>query len=135
MVRYWCSHQINEGGIAIAITKVSPPAKKRTVSVRLFLEKGYKKATLAEIVEKADVSYSTFQNIFRATARELYKIFGAYQPELTERVLAFVAGLDIRGIAERVMRKLFQMLTMHYEFSLDGMEEATTTHLKTEEMA
>ena len=217
--------------------------------MRLFLEKGYKKTTLAEIIEKADVSYSTFQNIFRAkdgvltelaqfmfsnqfamardaagaalppvyvyavetalqltlternenlreiyiesytqsevsdyifreTAKELYNIFGAYQPELTERdfydmeigsasimrgymthpcdkeltlekklrlfltmtlraynvpeeeterVLAFVAGLDIRGIAERVMQELFKMLAMHYEFSLAGIEEATTT--------
>ena len=240
-----------KGVSSIAITKVSLPAKKRilTVCVRLFLEKGYKKATLAEIIEKADVSYSTFQNIFRAkdgvltelaqfmfsnqfamareaagaalppvyiyavetalqitltelnenlreiyiesytqsevsdyifraTAKELHQIFGAYQPELTERdfydmeigsasimrgymahpcdkeltpekklrlfltmtlrayrvpqeeieqVLAFVAGLDIRRIAEQVMQKLFQMLAMHYEFSLAGIEEATTT--------
>ena len=34
--------------------------------MRLFLEKGYKRSTLAEIIKKADVSYSTFQNIFRA---------------------------------------------------------------------
>ena len=56
------------GEVAIAITSASLPAKKRilTVCVKLFLEKGYKKATLAEIIEKADVSYSTFQNIFRA---------------------------------------------------------------------
>ena len=54
--------------IAIALTSLSLPAKKRilTVCVKLFLEKGYKKATLAEIIEKADVSYSSFQNIFRA---------------------------------------------------------------------
>ena len=54
--------------ITIAITSASLPAKKRilTVCVRLFLEKGYKKTTMAEIIEKADVSYSTFQNIFRA---------------------------------------------------------------------
>ena len=52
----------------MAITSASLPAKKRilTVCVRLFLEKGYKRSTLAEIIEKADVSYSTFQNIFRA---------------------------------------------------------------------
>ena len=52
----------------IAITSASLPAKKRilTVCVKLFLEKGYKRTTLAEIIEKADVSYSTFQNIFRA---------------------------------------------------------------------
>ncbi len=236
-----------EGGDIIAITSASLPAKKRilTVCVRLFLEKGYKKTTLAEIVEKADVSYSTFQNIFRAkdgvltelaefmfsnqfamargaagsrlppvyvyaaetaiqitltelnenlreiyiesytqsevsdcifraTAKELYQIFGSYQPELTERdfydmeigsasimrgymahpcdgeltlekklrlfltmalrvynvpqeeterVLAFVAGLDIRRIAERVMQELFKMLAMRYEFSLAGINE------------
>ena len=52
----------------MAITSASLPAKKRilTVCVRLFQEKGYKRSTLAEIIKKADVSYSTFQNIFRA---------------------------------------------------------------------
>ena len=258
MVLCWCLHQKDEGGIAIAITKVSLPAKKRilTVCVRLFLEKGYKKTTLAEIIEKADVSYSTFQNIFRAkdgvltelaqfmfsnqfamargvagaalppvyvyavetalqltlternenlreiyiegytqseasdyifreTAKELYKIFGAYQPELTERdfydleigsasimrgymthpcdeeltlekklrlfltmtlraycvpqgeierVLAFVAGLDIRTVAERVMQELFKMLAMHYDFSLAGINDSIN-NAKMEELA
>lgn len=52
----------------MALTSASLPAKKRilAVCVKLFLEKGYKQTTLAEINEKADVSYSTFQNIFRA---------------------------------------------------------------------
>ena len=54
--------------IDISLTSASLPAKKRilTVCVKLFLEKGYKKTTMAEIIEKADVSYSSFQNIFRA---------------------------------------------------------------------
>ena len=54
--------------IVIALTSVSLATKKRilTVCVKLFMEKGYKKTTLAEIVEKANVSYSSFQNIFRA---------------------------------------------------------------------
>ena len=47
--------------------------------------------------------------------------------EEMEQVIAFVAGLDIRRIAEQVMQKLFQMLAMRYEFSLAGIEEATTT--------
>ena len=141
----------------IALTSASLPAKKRilTVCVKLFLEQGYKKTTVAEIVHKAGVSNSSFQNIFRAkdgvltelvqfmfsnqfgtarqltgvhlppvyiyaaetaiqmtltelnehlreiyieaytqaeasdyifheTAKELYQIFGSYQPELTE---------------------------------------------------
>ena len=54
--------------IPIAITSASLPTKKRilTVCVKLFLEKGYKQTTLSEINEKAGVSYSQFQNIFRA---------------------------------------------------------------------
>lgn len=53
---------------SIAITSASLPAKKRilTVCVRLFLEKGYKGTTVAEIIHEAGVSASSFQNIFRA---------------------------------------------------------------------
>ena len=60
--------KIKEGGRIMAHTSASLPTKKRilTVCVKLFLEKGYKKTTLAEIIEKAGVSYSSFQNIFRA---------------------------------------------------------------------
>ena len=54
--------------VAIPLTNASLPAKKRilTVCVKLFLEQGYKKTTVAEIVQKANVSNSSFQNIFRA---------------------------------------------------------------------
>ena len=54
--------------VAIALNNASLPAKKRilTVCVKLFLEQGYKKTTVAEIVQKANVSNSSFQNIFRA---------------------------------------------------------------------
>lgn len=34
--------------------------------MKLFLEQGYRKSTMAEITEKAGVSCSSFQNIFRA---------------------------------------------------------------------
>lgn len=208
--------------------------------MKLFLEKGYKKTTLAEIIDKAGVSYSSFQNIFRAkdgvltelvefmfanqfamargasgtqlppvcvyavetaiqltlaelnenlrqiyveaytlpenleiihrmTAEMLHRIFGAYMPgysvsdfyesdigsaaimrgymarpcdvyftlerklerflQLTLRiycvpeekqreVMALIASLDIRAIANEVMQKLFAALEMHYEFTL-----------------
>lgn len=226
----------------IVLTDVSLPAKKRilTTCVQLFLEKGYKRSTIAEITEKAEVSCSTFQNIFRAkdgvlaelvefmfdsqfkmarsaatvqlppvyeyavetaiqitltelnenlreiyieaytqektlefitrsTARELYRIFGRYQPELTENdfyvmdigstglmrgfmahpcdaemplekklqsflllslrgykvpeeevqgAVKFVSELDVRTIAEGVLKKLFAELSMHFEFRL-----------------
>ena len=54
--------------VIIAITSASLAAKKRilTACVRLFLEKGYKGTTVAEILREADVSASTFQNIFHA---------------------------------------------------------------------
>ena len=52
----------------MALTSASLPTKKKilTVCVKLFLEKGYRKTTIAEIISKADVSCSSFQNIFRA---------------------------------------------------------------------
>ena len=64
--------------VCIGITSASLPAKKRilTVCVKLFLEKGYKRTTLAEIIEKAEVSYSTFQNIFRAKDGVLTELVG-----------------------------------------------------------
>ncbi len=211
--------------------------------VRLFLENGYHKTTTSQILKEAQVSSSSFQNLFhskegvllelvefmfenqfgiarnvagsklppvyvyaaetalqitltelnenlrdiyleaytqesaldyiqRATAKELKEIFGAYQPELTEqdfyelefgsaglmrgymanpcteeftlerklskfvtlalrgykvpedeidKVLAFIAGLDMRSIAQSVMEELFRRLAMHYEFSLEGL--------------
>ena len=211
--------------------------------VRLFLENGYRQTTMLQILKEAQVSSSSFQNIFhskdgvlmelvkfmfenqfgiarnvagaalppvyvyaaetalqitltelnenlreiyleaytqehlldyiqRATAQELYRIFGPYQPELTEqdfyelelgsaglmrgymanpctaeftlerklnkfltlalrgykvpedelqKVLSFVAGLDMRSIAQSVMEDLFRRLAMRYEFSLEGL--------------
>ena len=252
MIQYWCIHQMKREALPITLTNASLPTKKRilTVCVKLFLEKGYKKTTLAEIIDKAGVSYSSFQNIFRAkdgvltelvefmfanqfamargasaqlppvfvyavetaiqltltelnenlreiyieaysqreayeyilreTAKELYQIFGPYQPELTqrdfyemdigsssimrgymahpcdetltlekkirlfltmtlsvyrvpaderERALRFVEGLNIRAISEQVMQQLFQVLAMHYEFSLQEVQEALRTKM------
>ena len=232
------------GGIHISLTNASLPAKRRilTVCVKLFLEQGYKKTTVAEIVQRAGVSNSSFQNIFRAkdgvltelvafmfssqfgaarasigaklppvyvyavetaiqmtltelnenlreiyieaytqqeasayifreTAKELYGIFGPYQPQLTPedfytleigsaglmrgymaqpcgqtlllekklacfltmslraykvpepevaQVLAFVATLDIRTVAQQIMDRLFHALEMRYDFQLGG---------------
>ena len=211
--------------------------------VRLFLENGYHQTTMVQILKEAQVSSSSFQNLFRskdgvlrelvdfmfenqfgtarkvagaelppvyvyaaetalqitltelnenlrqiyleaytqqrlldyiqrATAKELHRIFGPYQPGLTEQdyyelelgtaglmrgymanpctadfplerklekfltlalrgykvpeeevqqVLAFLGGLDIRGIAQKVMEELFRQLAMRYEFSPDGL--------------
>ena len=60
------------------MTSASLPSKKRilTVCVRLFLEQGYKKTTVSEIVHKAEVSNSSFQNIFRAKDGVLTELIG-----------------------------------------------------------
>ena len=39
-----------------------------------------------------------------------------------QKVLEFIAGLDIRKISEQVMQELFRMLAMHFEFSLDDVK-------------
>ncbi len=38
-----------------------------------------------------------------------------------QQVLSFLAGLDIRGIAQKVMEELFRQLAMRYEFSPEGL--------------
>ena len=42
-------------------------------------------------------------------------------PEEVRQVLAFLGGLDIRGIAQKVMEELFRQLATRYEFSPDGL--------------
>ncbi len=237
-----CKKNVRRDVLLIAITNASLPSKKRilTVCVKLFLEQGYKKTTVAQIVQQASVSNSIFQNIFRAkdgvltelvafmfsnqfamarntagaqlppayvyavetaiqmtltelnenlreiyieaytqkeasdyifreTAKELYQIFGSYQPELTaqdfffmelgsagimraymahpcdreltlekklqmfltmslrsyhvpedeiQKIIAFIGGMDIRTVSERVMHELFKALAMRFEFTL-----------------
>ena len=53
---------------AVAITPASFAAKKRILSTcaRLFLQQGYKRTTVAQILKAANVSASSFQNIFHA---------------------------------------------------------------------
>ena len=124
---------------------------------------------LREIYIEAYSQREASEYIFRETARELYQIFGPYQPERTaedffhmeigsaglmrgymahpcdetltleqkleaflslslrgycvpedelQKVLQFIAGMDIRAISEKVMQDLFQALAMRYDFTL-----------------
>ena len=127
---------------------------------------------LRQIYLEAYTQQRLLDYIQRATAKELHRIFGPYQPELTEQdfyelelgtaglmrgymanpctadfplerklekfltlalrgykvpeeevqqALFFLAGLDIRGIAQKVMEELFRKLAMRYDFSPDGL--------------
>lgn len=231
-----------KGRLKIARRYDKEESKRRILSacVKLFIERGYCGTTLSKILKEADVTSSTFQNIFRTkdgvllelaefmfgnqfeaaraltgsnippiyiyaaetaiqmtiaelnenlreiyleaytqpeiaeyihqqTSSELYKIFSSYLPNYSEsdfyeleigsagimrgymarpcdvyftlerklerflqltlriycvpeekqrEVMALIAGLDIRAIANEVMQKLFAALEMHYEFTL-----------------
>ena len=127
---------------------------------------------LRDIYVEAYSRETTLDYIQKETAKELKEIFGAYQPELTEKdfyqlelgtaglmrgymanpctedftleqklntfltlalrcykvpedeienVLAYIAGLDVRNLAQSVMEELFEKLAMRYEFSLEGL--------------
>ena len=127
---------------------------------------------LRDIYVEAYTRETTLDYIQKETAKELKEIFGAYQPELTEKdfyqlelgtaglmrgymanpctedftleqklntfltlalrcykvpedeidkVLAYIAGLDVRNLAQSVMEELFEKLAMRYEFSLEGL--------------
>lgn len=247
MLLWWhgCHYTIHKGrsviAIATAAENLSTKERILSVCVKLFLEQGYKKTTVSDIVQKANVSNSSFQHFFRAkdgvltelvrfmfenqfnmarsvtdssmspvyvyavetaiqitltelnenlreiyleaytheealdfiqqaTAKVLYHIFGPYQPDLTERdfyilelgtsglmrgymahpcdkeltleqklhsflasslrvyrmpeaevqkILTYVIRLDIRAIAQRVLKDLFRALAMHFDFHLD----------------
>ena len=107
--------------VAIVITSASLPAKRRilTVCVKLFLEKGYRKTTVAEIVRKADVSNSTFQNIFRAkdgVLTELVEFMFSHQFSMARRVAdsnlppVFIYPQRIAGWPKKWKRKKMKKL-------------------------
>ena len=124
---------------------------------------------LREIYIEAYTQKEASDYIFRETAKELYQIFGSYQPELTaqdfffmelgsagimraymahpcdeeltlekklqmfltmslrsyhvpedeiQKIIAFIGGMDIRTVSERVMHELFKALAMRFEFTL-----------------
>lgn len=127
---------------------------------------------LRDIYVEAYTRETTLDYIQKETAKELKEIFGAYQPELTEKdfyqlelgtaglmrgymanpctedftleqkvntfltlalrcykvsedeidkVMSYIAGLDVRSLAQSVMEELFEKLAMRYEFSLEGL--------------
>ena len=104
MVRY------KRGGVIIAHTKASLPTKKRilTVCAKLFLEKGYKGTTIAEITEKAKVSASSFQNIFGAkdgVLTEVVPFMFAQQFGMARKIV----GADLPGTCVYALETAIQL--------------------------
>ena len=163
----------NQFGMARSVAgEALPPVYVYAAETALQITLTELNENLREIYLEVYTQERLLAYIQRATARELYQIFGPYQPELTEqdfveleygtsglmrgymaspctadfplgrklekfltlalrgykvpeeelqKVLAFLGGLDIRGIAQKVMEELFRQLAMRYEFSLDGL--------------
>ena len=163
----------NQFGMARSVAgEALPPVYVYAAETALQITLTELNENLREIYLEAYTQERVLDYIQRATAKELYRIFGPYQPELTEqdfyklefgsaglmrgymanpctadftlerklnkfvtlalrgykvpeeelqKVLVFLAGLDMRGIAQSVMEDLFRRLAMRYEFSLDGL--------------
>ena len=69
------------------------------------------------MARKCDIHFPLERKLarFLTASMRVFKVPEAEQ----EGALAFVAGLDIRSIAQQVMRTLFQSLSMRYHFPLD----------------
>lgn len=120
--------------IPIALTNASLPAKKRilTVCVKLFLEKGYKQTTLAEINEKASVSYSQFQNIFRAkdgVLTELVEFMFSSQFGAARKI----AGADLPPVYVYAVETAIQMTLTELNENLREIYMEAYTHQEASE--
>ncbi|MGN8914294.1 TetR/AcrR family transcriptional regulator [Anaerofustis butyriciformans] len=163
----------NQFGVAGSITGSElPPVYVYATETAIQLTLTELNENLRDIYIEAYTRESTLDYIQTETAKKLKEIFGAYQPELTERdfyqlefgtaglmrgymanpctedftleqklstfltlalrcckvpedeiekVLSYIAGLDIRKLAQSVMEELFEKLAMRYEFSLEGL--------------
>ena len=114
----------------MAITAASLAAKQRILSacVRLFLEKGYKRTTVAEILKAANVSVSTFHS---------------YLPDCTERdfceleigssgiIRAYMArSCDLYFTLERKLSRFLTMSLSAYSVPPDEQREILA-HIRT----
>ena len=163
----------NQFGMARSVAGAElPPVYVYAAETALQITLTELNENLREIYLEAYTQEQLLDYIQRATAKELHRIFGPYQPGLTEQdfyelelgtaglmrgymanpctadfplerklekfltlalrgykvpeeevqqVLAFLGGLDIRGIAQKVMEELFRQLAMRYEFSPEGL--------------
>lgn len=75
------------------------------------------------MAKKCDIHFPLNKKLerFLTASMRVYQVPEAEQ----KKVLAYIAGLDIKTIANEVMQKLFAMLEMKFEFKLSRGEEPT----------
>ena len=74
------------------------------------------------MAKKCDIHFPLERKLerFLTAAMRVYRV----PEEEQEKVLAFLAGLDVKAMAAEVMQQLFQFLEMKYDFSLTRPEGA-----------
>ena len=74
------------------------------------------------MAKKCDIHFPLERKLerFLTAAMRVYRV----PEEEQEKVLAFLAGLDVKAMAAEVMQQLFQFLEMKYGFSLTRPEGA-----------
>ena len=74
------------------------------------------------MAKKCDIHFPLERKLerFLTAAMRVYRV----PEEEQEKVLAFLAGLDVKAMATEVMQQLFQFLEMKYDFSLTRSEGA-----------
>ncbi|MGN0983076.1 MAG: TetR/AcrR family transcriptional regulator [Candidatus Limivicinus sp.] len=88
--------------------------KKRILQtcVKLFLEKGYKKTTMSEIIEKSGASSSSFQNIFRAkdgVLTELVQFMFSFQFKAARNVSANLPPVCVYAVETAIQLTLTEL--------------------------
>lgn len=114
----------------MAITAASLAAKQRILSacVRLFLEKGYKRTTVAEILKTANVSVSTFHSYLPdCTESDFYEL----EIGSSGIIRAYMArSCDLYFTLERKLSRFLTMSLSAYSVPPDEQREILA-HIRT----
>lgn len=114
----------------MAITAASLAAKQRILSacVRLFLEKGYKRTTVAEILKAANVSVSTFHSYLPdCTESDFYEL----EIGSSGIIRAYMArSCDLYFTLERKLSRFLTMSLSAYSVPPDEQREILA-HIRT----
>ena len=114
----------------MAITAASLAAKQRILSacVRLFLEKGYKRTTVSEILKAANVSASTFHSYLPdCTERDFYEL----EIGSSGIIRAYMArSCDLYFTLERKLSRFLTMSLSAYSVPPDEQREILA-HIRT----
>lgn len=79
------------------VTENHKDSKTRIIStcIHMFIEKGYKKTTMLDIIKEAEVSASTFQNLFKTkdgVLNELVDVMFDMQFDLSEKLIQNISN-------------------------------------------